>query len=201
MKHFLIDYTLVVISTAVTAFGITMVLLAEMGADPISTFLLGVLNFIPIQFRTGSQIFSLTFLVINYFISRDFFGFGSLIFSIGCGFFINLFLSADLKAVLFLQNMPDFCMAIIGIVMFGMGTGLFLFTKTGVGPLEGLMFFFSKRYNVTIKFTRMVIDGILVATGIALGGLVGLGTILCILLTGPIIEISLKVFTLMRNSK
>lgn len=47
----------------------------------------------------------------------------------------------------------------------------------------------------------MVIDGILVATGIALGGLVGLGTILCILLTGPIIEFSLKVFTLMRNSK
>lgn len=61
------------------------------------------------------------------------------------------------------------------------------------------MLFFSKRFNVTIKVTRMAIDGMLVITGMLLGGLVGIGTILCILLTGPIIEFSLKLFTSLRS--
>ncbi|MXQ52690.1 YczE/YyaS/YitT family protein [Shimazuella alba] len=195
-----ITYTLVVISTAVTAFGITLVLLAELGVDPISTFLLGGLNFVPIRFGTGSQIFSLTFLVINYFLNPKFFGIGSIIFSIGCGYFINLFLTMDLMAALPLQSIPNIFIALIGILIYGIGTGLFLFTKTGTGPLEGLMFFLSTRLNVTIKVTRMVIDGILVATGILLGGLYGFGTILCIFLIGPIIELSLRVFTFLGNS-
>nr|WP_238332986.1 hypothetical protein [Brevibacillus laterosporus] len=169
MNQKLMKYTLVVISTVVTAFGITLVLLAERGVDPISTFLLGGLNFIPIRFGTASQIFSLTFLVINYFLNRKFFGVGSLIFSIGCGYCINLFLAMDVTPALSLQSVPSIFIALIGILIYGVGTGLFLFTKTGMGPLEGLMFFFSTRLNVTIKVTRMTIDGILVATGILLG--------------------------------
>ncbi|PAD14605.1 hypothetical protein CHH74_08450 [Shouchella clausii] len=199
MNQTLTKYILVVISTAVTAFGITLVLVAGIGADPISTFLLGVLNFIPIRFGTGSQIFSLTFLVVNYALNRDFFGVGSLIFSIGCGYFINLFLSLDLPAILSLNTIPNLFIALTGILFYGVGTALFLFTKTGTGPLEGFMLFFSKRFNVTIKVTRMAIDGMLVATGMILGGLVGIGTILCILLTGPIIEFSLKLFTSLRS--
>lgn len=195
MSQKMMNYTLVVISTVVTAFGISLVLLAELGVDPISTFLLGGLHFIPIRFGTASQIFSLTCLVINYFLNRKFFGVGSLIFSIGCGYFINLFLAMDGMTSLFLQSIPSICIALIGILIYGCGTGLFLSTKTGMGPLEGLMFFFSKRLNVTIKVTRMTIDGILVVTGILLGGLYGIGTILCIFLVGPVIELSLKVFT------
>lgn len=45
----------------------------------------------------------------------------------------------------------------------------------------------------------MAIDGMLVTTGMLLGGLVGIGTIFCILLTGPIIEFSLKLFTFLRS--
>jgi uncharacterized membrane protein YczE len=200
MNQRLMIYILVVISTAVTAFGITLVLLADLGVDPISTFLLGGLNFISIRFGTASQIFSLTFLVINYFLNPKFFGIGSLIFSIGCGYCINLFLTMDLMAALSLQSIPNIVIALIGILIYGIGTGLFLYTKTGTGPLEGLMFFFSTRLNVTIKVTRMAIDGILVVTGILLGGLYGIGTILCIFLIGPIMEFSLRTFTFLGNS-
>jgi uncharacterized membrane protein YczE len=196
----LIIYTLVLISTALTAFGITLVLLADLGVDPISTFLLGGLNFVPIRFGTASQIFSLTFLIINYFLNHKFFGLGGLIFSIGCGYCINLFLTMDLMVALSLQSIPNIFIALIGILIYGVGTGLFLFTKTGTGPLEGLMFFFSTRLNVTIKVTRMTIDGVLVATGILLGGLYGVGTILCIFLIGPIMELSLRIFTFLGNS-
>lgn len=187
-------YLFVLVSTGITGLGITLVLFAELGVDPISTFLLGVLNFIPIRFGTASQIFSLVFLVMNYFLNPKYFGLGGLIFSIGCGYCINLFSGIGTVELLSINSMPNIIIALMGIFLFGIGTGLFLFTRTGTGPLEGPMFFFSHKFNLTIKVTRIAIDGSLVVIGIALGGKYGIGTILCILFIGPIIEMSLKTF-------
>ncbi|PAD23483.1 hypothetical protein CHH62_22280 [Niallia circulans] len=187
-------YLLVFVSTGITGLGITFVLFAELGVDPISTFLLGVLNFIPIRFGTGSQIFSLVFLIINYYLDRKYFGLGGLIFSLGCGYCINLYSHIGIVELLSMNSMPNIIIALMGIFLFGIGTGLFLFTKTGTGPLEGPMFFFSQKLNLTIKVTRIALDGSLVVIGIALGAKYGIGTILCILFIGPIIERSLRTF-------
>ncbi|MBA9029161.1 YczE/YyaS/YitT family protein [Peribacillus huizhouensis] len=192
MRELLLKYGLVVLSTVMTAFGITLIVLAELGVDPISTFLLGGVNYFPIRFGTGSQIFSCAFLLLNFLIDRKYFGIGSLLFSIGCGYCINQFLAIDLLNVFFINSVPNIVIVLVGIMFYGIGTGVFLYTKTGTGPLEGLMFFFSKKFKVSIKVTRMSIDGFLVLTGIGLGGIYGLGTILCICFTGPVIELSLK---------
>lgn len=189
MKSICLKYGLVVIGTIITAFGVALILIANIGADPISTFLLGWLQFIPIRFGTASQLFSVSLLIINYFLDSKNIGIGSVIYSVGCGIFINMFLALNFSVIAFI---PNIFMALAGVIAFSGGIALYLYTNTGAGPLEGLMIYFSEKRNISLKSTRIVLDALLVMIGMMMGGKFGLGTFLCIFLTGPLIEITLN---------
>ena len=117
----------------------------------------------------------------------------------GIGTILNAILiamSIDVMAP-FIPNQTDFIpqiiQALIGIILVGIGSALYLTANLGPGPRDGWMTGVQKKTNWPIGRVRVGIEIIVLSIGIALGGTFGLGTIMFAIGIGPAISMSLGV--------
>ena len=82
---------------------------------------------------------------------------------------------------------------LIGIGMVGAGSALYITCGLGPGPRDGLMTALHNRTGVRIGRVRLAIEGSVLILGWALGGTVGLGTLLFATLIGQSIAVALGV--------
>ncbi|WP_369256605.1 YitT family protein [Streptomyces sp. R35] len=83
---------------------------------------------------------------------------------------------------------------VAGIVLNGVATGLYISARFGPGPRDGLMTGLHRRTGRSIRLVRTVLEVAVVATGFALGGTVGIGTVLYAVAIGPLAQLFLRVF-------
>ena len=83
--------------------------------------------------------------------------------------------------------------ACIGILIVGLGSGIYLSCNLGPGPRDGLMIGLQKQTNASIPAIRTIIELSAVISGWLLGGIVGLGTILFVFGIGPSVGIGLTI--------
>lgn len=81
-----------------------------------------------------------------------------------------------------------------GILLNGVATGLYISASFGPGPRDGLMTGLHKLTGRSIRLIRTGIEVAVVATGFALGGTVGIGTLFYALAIGPLAQLFLRVF-------
>ncbi|WP_435847698.1 YczE/YyaS/YitT family protein [Streptomyces fumanus] len=81
-----------------------------------------------------------------------------------------------------------------GIVLNGAATGLYIAARFGPGPRDGLMTGLNRRTGVSVRLVRTALEITVVATGFALGGTVGIGTLLYAVTIGPLAQVFLRVF-------
>lgn len=83
---------------------------------------------------------------------------------------------------------------VMGIVLNGAATGLYIAARFGPGPRDGLMTGLNRVTGLSIRLVRTAIELTVVATGFLLGGTVGVGTLLYALAIGPLAQLFLRVF-------
>lgn len=81
--------------------------------------------------------------------------------------------------------------ACLGILIVGIGSGIYLSSNLGPGPRDGLMVGLQKKTDASIATIRTIIELLAVLMGWMLGGLVGIGTILFVFGIGPCVGIGL----------
>jgi len=81
--------------------------------------------------------------------------------------------------------------AMIGVLVTGFGGGLYLIANLGAGPRDGLMTGLQTLTNLPIAWVRSGLELSVVVVGWALGGSVGIGTVLFALGIGPAIAASM----------
>jgi uncharacterized membrane protein YczE len=81
-----------------------------------------------------------------------------------------------------------------GIVLNGVATGLYIAARFGPGPRDGLMTGLHRRTGRSIRLMRTAVEVAVVVTGFALGGTVGVGTVLYAVTIGPLAQLFLRVF-------
>jgi uncharacterized membrane protein YczE len=81
--------------------------------------------------------------------------------------------------------------AIFGVLVTGIGGAIYLISNLGPGPRDGLMTGLQQLTNFPIAWVRSGIELTAVVVGWALGGVVGLGTLLFAFLIGPSLSGSL----------
>jgi uncharacterized membrane protein YczE len=75
-----------------------------------------------------------------------------------------------------------------GIVVISIGSALYLPTKLGAGPRDGLMLGLHQKFGLSIRVARTIIEISVLGIGWWLGGTVGLGTIAFAVLIGPLVH-------------
>ena len=88
---------------------------------------------------------------------------------------------------------PQVIQALIGVILVGIGSALYLTANLGPGPRDGWMTGVQKKTNWPIGRVRVGIEIIVLSIGILLGGTFGLGTIMFALGIGPVVAISLGI--------
>jgi len=83
---------------------------------------------------------------------------------------------------------------VAGIVLNGAATGLYIAASFGPGPRDGLMTGLHRRTGRSIRLMRTVVEVTVVVTGFALGGTIGIGTVLYAVSIGPLAQLFLRVF-------
>lgn len=118
----------------------------------------------------------------------------------GIGTIANAFLvgiSADVTLALFED--PDnvavrICLLVLGLVGNALATALYIGAQFGRGPRDGLMTGIARRTGWSIRLVRTGLEVVVVVIGLALGGALGLGTVLYALLIGPMTQLMLPYF-------
>jgi uncharacterized membrane protein YczE len=73
----------------------------------------------------------------------------------------------------------------LGIGLVALGSGLYLTTRLGPGPRDGLMTGLHRRTGLSLRVVRAAIEVSAVVVGYLLGGTVGIGTVAFAVLIGP----------------
>lgn len=118
----------------------------------------------------------------------------------GLGTLANAFLvgiSADVTLALFEE--PQSWVLRIGLLVLGLvgnalATALYIGAQFGRGPRDGLMTGLVRRTGWSLRLVRTGLEVIVVLIGLALGGALGLGTVLYALLIGPMTQLLLPFF-------
>jgi uncharacterized membrane protein YczE len=85
---------------------------------------------------------------------------------------------------------------VAGIVVIGLGTGLYIGARMGPGPRDGLMTGMVARFpRLSIRLVRTVMELSVLGLGWVLGGTVGIGTLAFALSIGPLAQVFIPMFT------
>ncbi len=119
--------------------------------------------------------------------------------AVGFGTLLNIVL-ISLSLDLALRFLPEptyllfqFSYVVIGIVLVGLGSALYLTCGLGAGPRDGLMTGLHELTNIRIGRIRLILELVVLSLGFTLGGTVGMGTALFALLIGQSVAIWLGV--------
>lgn len=77
-----------------------------------------------------------------------------------------------------------------GVILNAVATGLYIGARLGPGPRDGLMTGLARRGH-SIRLVRTSIEGIVGLVGLALGGSVGVGTVVYAVAIGPLVQLFL----------
>lgn len=88
------------------------------------------------------------------------------------------------------EFLPGLAFALVGIILVGIASALYITTGLGPGPRDGWMTGIHRRTGIRVGRVRLGIEAVVLTVGFALGGRVGLGTALFAIFIGQSIAIS-----------
>lgn len=178
--------------------GISCYYACKLGADPFSVFVDGEHVLSGFSYGQITTVNNVVLLSLLFIFGRKYINLGTIITSFTAGPLIDLFrtlIVTNIKpesAGIMVQGM----ILVIGCVLFSIGVGIYIAINLGIGAVEFVSLFIAEKLHVKLKYVRIVLDALFVVTGYLMGGIIGFGTILGVLATGPIVE-----FTLMHLKK
>lgn len=164
------------LGSIIVGFGIYLILLSGVGADPLTMFedsLARVLNL-----STGTVVWGLNMavLALGAAINRPQLGWGSLITALSIGPAVNLASALNLTA-------PGSFIAgvgvnLLGVAVVGLGIAIYMAADSGVGAMEILMMYLADKTHKTYGLVRVLMDCSWLVLGILLKGTLGIGTVI-----------------------
>ncbi len=172
-----------VLGLALFAVGISLQMNANIGAPPWDVFHQGVANQTDI---TIGKIIVVTgcFLLLLWIPLKQKPGLGTILNALEIGLVADIALGAIPEPSSIFIQVP---MALLGIVVVAIGSGLYIGSALGPGPRDGLMTGLAKR-GIPIRVGRTVLEVIVLVTGWLLGGQVGVATFAFAFGVGPLVQ-------------
>ena len=161
--------------------GEAAIVAADLGNSPWTVFAQGVAKHSPLTIGSATVVSSFVILLV-WIPLRQRPGLGTVLNAILIGVAIDAMLPLlpDARDVVARAALLG-----AGIALVSLGSGLYLTTRLGPGPRDGLMTGLSRRTGRSLRLWRTLIELSALAVGWALGGVAGIGTVAFAALIGP----------------
>lgn len=173
----------------ISAFGSALYVYSGLGADAFNLMVQGVSGVLGLAIGTTSSLIQFIFLALLIFASRPLIGIGTFGGTVLIGMVMNLceiFLQPQLAHAGLLMRV--LCVMLAPIIV-GTGVAMVNLASMGMAPNDILsVWLFPRQKKLPYRAVRIIYDVVQLAIGLALGGVVGIGTVLSAVLTGPAIQ-------------
>ncbi len=183
---------LLLIGLWIAHLGVTLFLQTNLGSDPFNVFVQGLFRAIPWPEWAGMThgrvhlLVSLLIMVVLLVVDRSYVGIGTVLCMALGGPIIDvytLWLAPFLNETLPLAvRVP---MLAVGCVILAFGMTIVIRSQAGTGPNDLVAVVLSDKSGKPFGPVRIGVDLTFALVGFALGGVVGIGTIICAFLVGP----------------
>jgi len=168
--------------------GIGLMVEADMGLAPWEALHQGIADQLGLQIGTVSILLGIPILALWWPLGERP-GIGTVLNVVLIGVATNITIDVIPTA----ESIPiQLAMMFGGVVVIGLGSATYLSADLGAGPRDGLMTGLHHRFGWSIRRARTAIELAVLVLGWALGGTIGLGTVVFALGIGPIIQSFLR---------
>lgn len=199
MKETIIRIIILFVGLTIAHLGVTLFLLADLGADPFNVLVQGIFRTLsgianwPILTHGNTHVVICFLIIIALlFIDRSYIKIGTILCMIFGGPIIDFF-TAILTAPL--GNMNSLVLKIIvnglGCVILAFGMTIVMKSDAGTGPNDLVAIVLSDKLKKNFGVVRIIVDVSFVVIGFILGGSFGIGTLICAFLVGPVANVFL----------
>ncbi len=167
--------------------GIALKLRSELGLSPWDAFHQGIAAHVPLTIGTVTILVS-GLVLLAWIPLRQRVGVGTVLNAVAVGVMIDI--------TLHLVGRTDWiplrwAYLLVSLGLIGVGSGLYIGSRLGPGPRDGVMLGLAAR-GISIRLARFMIEGTVLVAGWLLGGTIGIGTVLFAILIGPIVQFFLR---------
>ncbi len=201
VKEWIARSIILMIGLTIAHLGVTLFLLSDLGADPFNVLVQGIYRKLDTILSGGflthgrtHMAISLLIIFLLLLIDKTYIKIGTILCMV-CGgpiidFFtwiLQLILPANIGIV------GRVMMLVAGCVILSYGMTIVIKSDAGTGPNDLVAVVLSDKIKKKFGIVRLVVDAAFAAIGFVLGGVVGVGTIVCIALVGPVAGIFLPI--------
>ena len=184
---------LVILGQLFISAGVSLLLYINLGADPMGVFHTGVANALNIGFAQAFFIENIVVLVLVFLIDKRYIHIATVltlfVVSMTTKYFTALFM-------LFIPHDAVFMIKIIVLLvaclLISIGLNFYVLPDLGVGPLDVVVEMIVDKKRYSYQSVKVIADLVYLAIGFALGGVVGIGTIISAFVVGPMIQFTRK---------
>lgn len=199
IKETFVRIVILFVGLTIAHLGVTLFLLADLGADPFNVLIQGI-------FRTTSQIpgwplqthgnthIVICFLIILtlLIVDRSYIKIGTILCMIFGGPIIDIFTAILAEPFTNVTSLPmKILFNGLGCIILAFGMTIVMKSDAGTGPNDLVAIVVAEKLKKNFGITRIIFDFSFVAIGFILGGSLGIGTLICAFLVGPVANIFL----------
>ncbi|HHT49891.1 MAG TPA: hypothetical protein GXZ78_00215 [Eubacteriaceae bacterium] len=170
----------------ICALGMILMIYANLGADPWSTFQKGLSDTTGISIGKISQIVGLIIIIINISL-KIVPGIATVLNMYFIGFFMDIIENTGIITIPSTFLVRIFFL-LLGMLLFNGGIWIYLQNGLGAGPRDGLMLGLTKKLNLSITIIKTSIEVTVLVIGVLLGGPLGIGTVTAALGGGYLLD-------------
>lgn len=177
------------IGVALLAMGAMLCKEGKVGLDPFTAINIGISEKIGLSLGTYQLLANLVIILFVFFLDRKKIGIGTIINMVGAGFMIDWF-SYIYNSIFHYEPtiLTSIVNGILGLLLFTLGTSLYMCANVGVAPYDALAPIASKRLKIKYRICRVVQDIGFMVSALLAGGPIGLATIIISFFAGPLIS-------------
>jgi uncharacterized membrane protein YczE len=179
------------VGLAIYGLGIGMMVHSKIGIAPWDVFAQGISVQTHLTFGISSAIVSVIVLLAWIPLKNQKPGIGTVLNAILIGIFADLstpFLPSPS------EYLPNLIMFLLGMVIVAFATGMYIASKLGSGPRDGLMVGTQLRLGWPFWLVRTMYEGTVLTIGWLMGGQVREGTLIFAVCIGYLMQTSMKLF-------
>lgn len=176
--------------------GIAVFKFSHLGNDSISALNLRIAELSGLPFSIENVLMNLCLFVPQLIWGRRYIGLGTIINSFCIGFIVTF--TSDVMTAAFgtADTLPvQLFWVAVGVLVVAFGCSLYQTADLGVAPYDALSLMMANRLPVPYFGCRVFTDALCAVIAFVLGGLIGLGTLICAFGLGPFVQFFTKHFS------
>lgn len=173
--------------------GIMLIKRSILGMDPWGVFHEGLSNVTGLSFGVVTQLIGLVVLLFSVIFLKTKIGLGTILNVLLVGWFIDL--ADDIYQYNPTAYLSKSLVFLIGLVTMSFGRSLYIASKIGAGPRDGLFVGLSRKLNIQVKYVKPAIELTVLFLGFILGGTAGIGTVIAAISSGYLVQMFFALFS------